>query len=153
MLVVSILLYGFGLAAIAATIVPFSPMTLKLYMPSREAIDLDSPTPPLSVGDRFTFVGNAPGFGLCRPGGIGWAWAVVITLVALAVLFWSNYVPLIMRPPPRKKILSVDEASHLVAPDADVLGVVVMARREPIRAKKSPGRIWSSTTSAAKPWP
>lgn len=125
MLIVSILLYGLGLAIILATFVPFSPMTLKLYMPSREAMIWIHRHRHYLWGIGLLSLATLLVLALAGLTSIGWAWAVAITLVALTVLFWSNYVPLIMRLPPRKNILSVDEASHLIMPDADILGVVV----------------------------
>ncbi len=120
-----ITLYILGVGSIAFAFFPFSPMTLKLYMPRRETMILIHRHRHLWWGIGlflFAFLIGRVVVGAAVP---GWGWAVVGGLVFLAFFYWSDYVPLTMHPPTVRKTLTRQEAEAMLKPDDEVLGLVV----------------------------
>ena len=108
---------------VAATLLPFSPMTLKLYMPSRQLmITLHRHRVGLravglmlmSVLLILAIAGEAPA---------RWGWITGGLLAFFAVFFLTGYVPVVMRPPPVDRAMSASEADEIVTGDTDVLGI------------------------------
>jgi len=117
------LIFLLGLGALLPTLLPFSPMTADLVLlPRKRAVTLFRWRRVLwAVGG--TLLGL-----LLILGGLGtahpfWLWAVAGTGGLLALLFWSGYVPLIMTPPSRQRLLSAERADELLDPDTQVLGL------------------------------
>lgn len=125
MQVLAIISYLVGVVLLGLTFFPFSPMTLKLWMPSRE-------TMLFAHRNRYLLWGlGASSLALCFFLGVsglaasGWAWAAVLTGVFFAFFWWGGYVPVVMGYPREQKLLSVQEADAVLKPEEDVLGVVV----------------------------
>jgi len=117
-----ILLYALGMAALLTLFLPFSPMTIDMVMLSRDkqiwiyrhrrafwAVAVLSFLPLLVRA--FT--------GMSDP---TWQWVGGGTVVAMAIAFWSGYVPFVMTPPSRQQLLSPEEGDRLLEPDDVVLG-------------------------------
>jgi hypothetical protein len=117
--------YMTGVVLLALTFFPFSPMTLKLWMPRRETMLFAHRNRYFlrglgTLGLALTFFLGAQGF--AAP---GWSWAAVLTGVFFAFFWWSGYVPVVMGYPREQRLLSGREADAILEPEDDVLGVVV----------------------------
>ncbi|MDT8310317.1 MAG: DUF3179 domain-containing (seleno)protein [Methylophaga sp.] len=52
-----------------------------------------------------------------------WFWITIATIGALTMMFWSGYVPYVMTPPSKHKILTAKEADQILKPDDVILGL------------------------------
>jgi len=54
-----------------------------------------------------------------------WIWlgVTLATLAGLGLLYWAMYVPVVMAPPRRHHLVSIDEADGFLQPDSIVLGI------------------------------
>lgn len=135
--------YVIGLATMLLIFLPFSPMTIDLVNLSRDAqITIYRYRRLL-----WTIAGTCLGVVLLRgligvlgaygvldtDGGLygtlaspdtAWFWTTLVTVGVLTMLFWSGYVPYVMTPPSRQRILTVAEADQILRPDDVVLGLV-----------------------------
>ncbi|MBI2311590.1 MAG: DUF3179 domain-containing protein [Betaproteobacteria bacterium] len=136
-------LYAIGLAAIMLIYLPFSPMTIDLVNFSRDTqiaiyrrrhllwaigglclgavllrglIGMLGANGVLDAGSRLT--------GSLASPHTAWFWITLVTIGFLVLLFWSGYVPYVMTPPSRQRILAAAEADKLLGPDDTVLGLV-----------------------------
>ncbi|MBI4513694.1 MAG: DUF3179 domain-containing protein [Gemmatimonadetes bacterium] len=142
----NVLLYCAGLGSILLIYLPFSPMTIDLILFSREtqiaiyrrrrilwaiggvsfAVLLArgllgamvpsqwGPAAPLALwGERI--------LGTADP---AWLWIGGGTVAFLAVAFWSGYVPYVMTPPSRRRVLDARDADRFLDPEDAVLGLV-----------------------------
>ncbi|MFQ5555082.1 MAG: DUF3179 domain-containing (seleno)protein [Acidimicrobiia bacterium] len=118
-----------GGSAIAVTLFPFSPMTLKAYMPGRSAM--------IGIHRNRLWL-RAVGLALLAALAIlviagesssGWWWALGGVVGFSGLFFWSGYVPVIMRPPPRQIERTATEGDSELAPDEDVLGIEIGGER------------------------
>ncbi|MDE2149099.1 MAG: DUF3179 domain-containing protein [Gammaproteobacteria bacterium] len=136
-------LYIIGLTTALAIFLPFSPMTIDLVNVSRRtqisiyrhrrmlwaftwicfgAILLSGLIGVLgSHGAMGT--DNAIYHFLATPNPT-WLWTTLITIGVLTLLFWSGYVPYVMTPPSRQRVLTAAEADRILHPDDVVLGLV-----------------------------
>lgn len=117
--------YLIGVVLLALTFFPFSPMTLKLWMPRRETMLFAHRHRVLlrglgALGLALTFFLGVQGVAAS-----GWSWAAALTGVFFAFFWWGGYVPVIMEYPREQKLLSAQEADAVLKPEDDVLGVVV----------------------------
>jgi len=112
-----------GGGLVAATLLPFSPMTLKLYMPSREImITLHRHRVGLrAVG--LMLLSILPILALAGEAPARWGWTSAGLAAFFLVFFLTGYVPVVMRPPPVDRAMSASEADQIVAGDTDVLGI------------------------------
>jgi hypothetical protein len=137
---IDVALYAVGLAAVLAIYLPFSPMTIDLVNLSRAAqiaiyrnrlvlwLIADAAFLVLLLRSLAGagWLGAGPGAavaGVVGAASPGWHWVVLVTIAMLAMMFWSGYVPYVMRPPEGPRILSAEEADALVGEDDIVLGV------------------------------
>ncbi|MGH7966165.1 MAG: DUF3179 domain-containing (seleno)protein, partial [Candidatus Binatia bacterium] len=117
--------YLIGVVLLGLTFFPFSPMTLKLWMPSRK-------TMLFAHRNRYLLRGlGVSGLVVCFLLGVsglvtsGWTWVAVLTAAFFAFFWWGAYVPVVMGYPQAQKLLSAQEAEAVLKPEDDVLGVVV----------------------------
>lgn len=134
--------YAIGLALIMLVYLPFSPMTIDLVNFSRDtqiAIYRHRRLLWTLAGISFGAVvarGSVTALGVqgvLDPTGwllrtlaapdTAWLWISLVTIGILALLFWSGYVPYVMSPPSRQRILSVAESDRIIHPDDIVLGL------------------------------
>jgi hypothetical protein len=134
--------YAIGVAALLLIYLPFSPMTIDLVNFSRDT--------QIAIYRRrhtlWAIAGVCLGAVLLRalvgilgasgaldagplPGSAGsahttWLWTTLVTLAVSALLFWSGYVPYVMSPPSRQRILTVAQSDAMLRPDDIVLGLV-----------------------------
>lgn len=54
-----------------------------------------------------------------------WIWLGIggITIAVLSLLYWAMYVPVVMAPPKRQRLVGIEEADELLGPDSVVLGI------------------------------
>lgn len=54
-----------------------------------------------------------------------WIWLAIggITITGLSLLYWAMYVPVVMAPPKRQRLVGIEEADKLLEPDSVVLGI------------------------------
>jgi len=54
-----------------------------------------------------------------------WVWLgiVLVTLAGLGILYWAMYVPVVMAPPRRHQLVSIDEADGFLQPESIILGI------------------------------
>ena len=136
-------LYAIGLATVLAIFLPFSPMTIDLVnLPRETQIAIYRHRAVL-----WSIAGTCLGLVLLRgligasqanaasavatardawlaSGSSAWAIATLVTIGVLIVLFWSGYVPFVMTPPSRHRILAAADADKILARDDVVLGIV-----------------------------
>lgn len=136
-------LYVIGLVTILLIYLPFSPMTIDLVNFSRDtqiAIyrhrRLLWTIGGLCLGAVLLrgLIGVLGAYGALDTGSwlyqslaspdAAWFWTAFITIAVLTMLFWSGYVPYVMTPPSRQRILTVAEADKILRPDDVVLGLV-----------------------------
>lgn len=120
-----IILFGLGVVAFLATFVPFSPMTLKFYMPPREAMTAIYRSRRLLWGIgalAFALLAGRAVLGATNP---MWLWIVGISAAVLALLFWSGYVPIVMSPPSDQRLIGANEAATILKDDDIVLGLAI----------------------------
>lgn len=122
--IIALLSYLAAVVLLGLTFFPFSPMTLKLWMPSRD-------TMVFAHRNRYMLrasggLGLAASFVLGMSGlaAGGWAWAAAATSVFFAFFWWGGYVPVIMGCPRAQKVLNAQEADALLKADDDVVGVI-----------------------------
>lgn len=141
--VINLALYGIGLSIVMILFLPFSPMTIDLVNLPRDmqiaiyrkrrllwtladlclgVVLLRGLAGALGLYGLLDVTGGWPGR-LATPG-TAWLWAMAITAGALALLFWSGYVPYVMAPPGRHRILAATEAGEALGEDDVVLGLV-----------------------------
>lgn len=118
------ILYGVGLFTILTIFMPYSPMTIDLLMLPRG----------LQVGIYrhrrilWVIVYACLGAVLLRAAmGVSepvWLTTILITIGMMAFMFWSGYVPYVMTPPAKPKLLDIAEADKILKPDEWILGVV-----------------------------
>ena len=136
-------LYIIGLITALIIFLPFSPMTIdlvnlsrdtqiKIYKHRRVLWTITSVCFALllffGVRGLFTSVGD---FGntawlsesLTSPDTL-WFRSALITIPILTMLFWGGYVPFVMSPPNRHKLLTITDADKIIRPDDTVLGLV-----------------------------
>jgi hypothetical protein len=53
-----------------------------------------------------------------------WLWIGGVTAAVMAVAFWSGYVPFVMTPPARQRLVGTEEADTLLGPDDVILGLI-----------------------------
>jgi hypothetical protein len=117
--------YLAGVILLVLAFFPFSPMTLKFWMPRRETMLSAHRQRFMLRGLGFgglgvTFVLAVFGFGSAA-----WAWMAVLTAAFFLFFWWGAYVPVIMGYPRQQQLLRAAEADAVLKPDDDVLGVVV----------------------------
>lgn len=136
-------LYVIGLAAMMLIYLPFSPMTIDLVNFSRDTqIVIYRRRHVLWTIGGLCFgavllrglIGMLGAAGALDAGGwlhesfassdTTWFWTTLITMGVLAMMFWSGYVPYVMSPPSRQRILTVAESDQILNPDDVVLGLV-----------------------------
>ncbi len=136
-------LYVIGLTAIMLIYLPFSPMTIDLVNFSRDTqiaiyrrrhllwIIGGSCLGAVLLRGLIGIVGahgaldSAVGlYRMLVSPDSGWFWITLITIGVWALLFWSGYVPYVMSPPSRRRILTVAESEEIVRPDDVVLGLI-----------------------------
>ena len=145
------ILYGLGLFTVLAIFMPYSPMMIDLLMLPRDfqiAIyrhrfklwtivwlctllllvrSINGIAEPAGwsapiIGFFQTLIsGWSPG--LVGAGDGSWLMPTVITFLVMAMMFWTGYVPYVMTPPRKPRLLDIAEGDKLVADDAMVLGV------------------------------
>lgn len=134
--------YAIGLAVVMLIYLPFSPMTIDLVNFSRDtqiAIYRHRRLLWTVAGICFGLVlvrGSMVALGLHGALGstawlhpmlvaadITWLRISLITIGILILLFWSGYVPYVMSPPSRQRILSATESDRIIRPDDIVLGL------------------------------
>ncbi len=135
--------YAVGLAAILLIYLPFSPMTVDLVNFSRDtqiaiyrrrhmlwivggfclgAVLLRGLIGALGAHGVLDSAGSLYRIGAARD--IAWFWVTFATIGVLVMLFWSGYVPYVMTPPGRRRILTAAESSEILRSDDVVLGLV-----------------------------
>lgn len=125
MATLDMVLFILGVVAFLVTLAPFSPMTLKLYMPPRGAM--------LAIyrARHLLWVVGAVAFAiLVWRAAVGaadpiWFRTVVVSAVALGLLFWGGYVPFVMTPPRGQQLKNADEAGTFLRNDDVVLGLTI----------------------------
>lgn len=125
MLWLELALIVIGGGFVAVTLFPFSPMTLKFYMPSRSSMIALHRN---RVWLRAIGLGLLGGLGLlvlADESSTGWGWATLAVVGVLVVFYAMAYVPIIMRPPPRQHVRTAAEADEVLVGDVDVLGIEV----------------------------
>jgi hypothetical protein len=117
--------YLVGVFLLAYTLFPFSPMTLKFWMPKRETMLYAHQHRVRLRG--LGSLGLAIAFLMSMIGVVSptWSWVAVLTSVFFLAFWWGGYVPVIMGAPQKQQLLSVQEADSKLKPEDDVLGVVV----------------------------
>ncbi len=118
------IIYAVGVATALVIYLPFSPMTIDLLMLPRArqiAIYRHRKTLWAVVAVCCALLAGRGLLGLAEP---AWLWAAAITAAVLAMGFWGGYVPFVMTPPSRQRLLSATEADQLIAADEVVLGLV-----------------------------
>lgn len=135
--------YVIGVVVIMLIYLPFSPMTIDLVNFSRDT--------QIAIYRRRRLLWAIGGFclgavllrglmgflgahgALDSAGGLyrisatpdtAWFWLALVTIGILSVLFWSGYVPYVMTPPSRRRILTVAESDGILRPEDIVLGLV-----------------------------
>lgn len=133
----NLVLYLIAMGAILTIFLPFSPMTIDLILVSRERLIA------IYRNRHILWIIGALAFGLLLVrsalaewlpdtavaqaiggGGALWFWVAAGSVGALAVAFWSGYVPYVMTPPSKVEILSPAEADRSLSPDDTVLGLL-----------------------------
>jgi len=141
-----IVLYAIGMAALLTLFLPFSPMTIDLVMLSRDgqiwiyrhrrifwAVAVTSfavllVRAVLGLPD-LSWIGGAEAVvrelsGLSGSADPVWLEIVGVTSAAMAIAFWSGYVPFVMTPPTGQRLVDIDEGDKLLKPDDVILGFV-----------------------------
>ncbi|HXG17516.1 MAG TPA: DUF3179 domain-containing (seleno)protein [Methylomirabilota bacterium] len=118
-------LYLVGVLLLALTFFPFSPMTLKFWMPKRETMLFAHQHRVLLRGLGSLSV--AITFFLAMTGDVAteWGWVAGLTGVFFLAFWWGGYVPVIMGSPQDQQLLSAEQAETILKPQDDVLGVVL----------------------------
>ncbi|MEX2479324.1 MAG: DUF3179 domain-containing (seleno)protein [Gammaproteobacteria bacterium] len=125
---VGTILYLAGLACLLTTFLPFSPMTIDLVNLRRESqLAIHRHRRILWAGAGLSW-GGAVLWGTLltvdgNPAGPVLVWLTLGSATAMAVMFWSGYVPLVMTPPAAPRHLPGRSAT--LAPDAMVLGIAL----------------------------
>ncbi len=137
-------LYFMGLITVLAIFLPFSPMTIDIINISRDAQitiyrrrHLLWSFAVLCFGivllyglngllDNSSAFGSAKWFSesLVSPDTL-WLRVTLITIPVLVLLFWSGYVPFVMSPPNRHRLLALADADKIVGANDMVLGLVL----------------------------
>ena len=136
-------LYAIGLATMLTIFLPFSPMTIDLVNLSRDTQTMIYRHRALLWSIAETCLGmmllrgliGASGaygeldaaaghYGILASASATWAFATLVTIGVLIMLFWSGYAPFVMTPPRRHRILTAAEADKILARDDVVLGMV-----------------------------
>lgn len=136
-------LYAIGLATMLIIFLPFSPMTIDLVNFSRDTqiaiyrhrrvlwaiasvcLGVVLLRGLIGVLGAYGALDTAGGrYGVLVAPDTTWLWTTIITIGVLAMLFWSGYVPYVMTPPSRQRILTVAEADEILGRGDVVLGLV-----------------------------
>jgi len=136
-------LYAVGLATMLVIFLPFSPMTIDLVNLSRDTqiaiyrhrrllwaiagacLGVVLLRGLIGVLGAYGALDTAGGrYGILAAPDTAWLWTTVVTIGVLSMLFWSGYVPYVMSPPSRQRILTVAESDQILGPDDVVLGLV-----------------------------
>jgi len=143
-------LYGIGLATILLIYMPFSPMLIDILMLPRGfqigiyrhrmwlwlviwlcwgALLLRAVAGYGGDGLFAPVIGFVQGFVGTGDGAIlgaadGWLQTLTITVLVMAMMFWSGYVPYVMTPSKEVHMLDPTEADKVIADNEVVLGVV-----------------------------
>ena len=146
------LLYGLGLFTVLAIFMPYSPLMIDLLMLPRDlqiaiyrhrsklwaivwlctlvllARAINGSVEPTGwsapiVGILHTLIGGwSPA--LVGVGDPSWLSVTFITVLVMAMMFWTGYVPYVMTPPKNPQLLDIAAADQLVGEQDMVLGVV-----------------------------
>ena len=119
--------YLLGVGLLAFTFFPFSPMTLKLWMPKRETMLFAHQNRVWLrwIGSGCLFFAFVLGGSIAGQAEAWLSWAAIGTGVFFCFFWWGAYVPVIMAAPQTQQHLTAQEADAILQPDDDVLGVVV----------------------------
>lgn len=120
-----IILFALGVVAFLATLVPFSPMTLKLYMPPRGAMITIYRYRRLLWGVGVIVFALLVGRAVLGAADPIWLWIVGISSAVLTLLFWGGYVPVVMRPPRQQQLVEAKEAEAFLKPEDLILGLAI----------------------------
>ncbi|MFQ5534494.1 MAG: DUF3179 domain-containing (seleno)protein [Sphingomonadales bacterium] len=147
-----LILYGVGLAVVLLIFMPFSPMLIDVLMLPRGiqigifryryilwavvwACCLTLLARGLNVAEPAGWPAPLVGFlkgllGDWGPAFFGqaadpvWLSITVITVLVMAMMFWSGYVPYVMTPPKKSDIVGIEDADKILSDDEMILGVV-----------------------------
>lgn len=133
-LAVDVILWAFGTGALLTLYMPFSPLTVDLVNVRRgvrisiyrhrrifliagiaglvaiSVRGINAIIVPAETGSSF--VASSP----------SWFWISLISSLTLAFMFWSSYVPFVMSPPQKPRLLSLSEADLHLNDEDVVLG-------------------------------
>lgn len=119
------ILFALGVVAFLVTLVPFSPMTLKFYMPPRKAMTTIYRSRRLLWGIGALAFALLAGRAVLGGTDFIWLWIVGISAAGLTLLFWSGYVPVVMTPPRDQQLMRANEAGTILKDDDLVLGLTI----------------------------
>ena len=119
--------YVLGTGLLAFTFFPFSPMTLKLWMPQRETMLFAHRNRIWLrwIGSGCLLLVFVLGSGIAGQAEAWLSWAALGTGVFFCFFWWGAYVPVIMQAPQTQQHLTAQEADAILQPDDDILGIVV----------------------------
>lgn len=146
------IIYGVGMIVLMLIFMPYSPMMIDILMLPRDfqvaiyrhrgkmwsvvwllalvlmARSINGMAEPAGlfapvIGFVKTVLGGW-GPALVGSGGEVWLQTVVITILVMAMMFWTGYVPYVMTPPTDPKLLDIAEADEVIGDDDMVLGVI-----------------------------
>lgn len=79
---------------------------------------------PQTPADSFL----AQGAAAVGTAGIGWLFATVLVSGVIGLMYWATFVPVVMAPPKKHRVVSKEEADRLLKPDSWVLGLDIKGK-------------------------
>lgn len=120
------ILFVIFMMAFLSTYLPFSPLTIDLVNLSREQQLWLYRRRHLIWSIGIVAAGAVIGLDIGRAIGIGgWTIAVAIGGGALALMYWTGYVPIVMSPPRNARRIAPDQPDSRIAGDTVVLGIAI----------------------------
>ena len=116
-------LFAVGVVSLLINYLPFSPMTIDIVNLRRETqLKIYHHRKALGVVG-ISGLAAVMILGLTTTAGAAWFWTTAGTAAMLLFMFWSGYVPWVMAAPRGQRVVDVEEADKLLAPDDAVLGL------------------------------
>lgn len=121
----AVLAYFAGVAALVVSFFPMSPMTLKFWMPPREAMIFAYRFRRLLWTIGGASLALVSGAALLGALPIAWLFVALATGAFAAAFWWGAYVPVVMGSGDRVRILSSADADQLLRPEDEILGLEI----------------------------